>query len=116
MFSPVRTCGCALFRRASMSPSNRPEHTYPPSSSSGPPTVNPQLMAEIENMLQTRLNEVQQTYQQELRAREEAWERRELEAKAHEATLQAKVQDLTRQMAASTQLGCVLVFSVYFWQ
>jgi hypothetical protein len=85
--------------------------------------MDPQLLATIEAMFQSKLGEVEQRYNQEIQARDEErqrreeemqtrdeeWKKREEEMQTREAGFQAQLQALTCQLAAAkTQSRCVL--------
>ena len=74
--------------------------TYPPSIPGSLQAVDPQLLAALENMVQSKMNETEQAYCRELQACDEAWQRCEQEFQAHEVAFQAKLRDLSDELEA----------------
>jgi hypothetical protein len=74
-------------------------------------TLDPQLLAAIQNEVQSKMAEAEQSYRQEIQARDVALQRHEQERKAQEAALQARVLELSNELvAAKAQSGCVPTF------
>ena len=85
--------------------------SYPPSILGSLQAIDLQLLAALENMVQSKMNETEQAYRRDLQARDEAWQRHEQEFQAHEVAFQAKLQvvsDVLRLQSPS-------MLSVFSW-
>ena len=73
--------------------------------------LDPQLVEALEMLVQAKMSATEQAYHQEFWAHQEAWQSREKEGQAREAALQAELENLKDEIAATkTQSGSVLLF------
>jgi len=75
-------------------------HTYPP----GYPHIDPQYLQHIENIFQSHVAIIEETFKSQLDMERLGWSKQQQESTSQEAALQKQVEDL-RMRLEQTELG-----------
>jgi hypothetical protein len=76
------------------------KHTYPPSLDDALKALDPHLLATLEGVVRSKMDETEQAYRLEIQARDEALQKHEQERQVREAALQAQLQELASELIA----------------